>query len=343
MSADPIALPEPPPASSPASGTALTAPEKAAIIITALPPDDAGSLLGKLGQAHIRAYVAATRRMRHVPAPVMERVIVEFLDSLGNTDIVVGPDTAREILSRIMSEDAIDGIVGEASGKKRTIWEQVEAMPEEAVVAFVTSQHPRASAILMSKLSPEKAAAIIDTLDEDSAERVIGMLEKPSTVQPRVLAMLEQSIRNDLLGAKKQSDSPDVFVGAVFDNLPEKARTPLMQRLEEKTPDFAKAVARRMFLFEDIPLRLDPKDMPLLTREIEGDVLATALAYASARGSETVDFFLNSIPKRMGEQITESIEDRGTVEQADGETAEGAFIRTIRRLAEDGQITLKST
>jgi flagellar motor switch protein FliG len=83
--------------------------------------------------------------------------------------------------------------------------------------------------------------------------------------------------------------------------------------------------------------------MPLLTREIEGDVLATALAYASARGSETVDFFLNSIPKRMGEQITESIEDRGTVEQADGETAEGAFIRTIRRLAEDGQITLKST
>lgn len=321
--------------------TALSSPEKAAIIITALPEDEASSLLQQLGPAHVRAYVVATRRLRHVPAPVLEKVIVEFLDSLENNDLTLGPDTAQEILLRIMSPDVVSKIVGEATGVKQSVWQRAKELPDDVLAAFIESEHPRAASILMGRLPPEKAATVIAALNVDAAEQVIAMLKNPGEVDARVLSMVEESVEAALLENAEAGEPPDVFVGAVFDNMSEQTREPLMKSLEAKTPDFAKAVARRMFLFDDIPVRLGQRDVPALTRELDQSVIAEALAFASARQSEAVEYILSSIPKRMAEQIRESIEEMGSISADVGEAAEGEVIRCIRRLSNDGEITLK--
>lgn len=334
MQATPVAVKQ--------AAPALTSPQKAAIVITALPPDDAGSLLQKLGPPHIRAYVTATRQLRHVPAQTLERVIIEFLESLENTDITMGPETAQEILSRIMSPDAVSAIIGEATGAPRTVWQQVHDLPDADIAAFIEREHPRAAALLMSRLAPEKAASVFDVLPAEAAEQVVAMLKNAGEVQPAVLAIVEESIRSDLLKVSAgQGDPPDVFVGAVFDNLTEKAREPLMKSLTEKSPEFATAVARRMFLFDDIPNRLEEKDVPVLTRVIEQAVLSVALGYATSRKSDAADYILVNLPKRMAEQIREAIEESGTIEQGEGEAAEAEVIKSIRNLVAAGEVKLK--
>ena len=86
---------------------ALNSAQKAAIIITALPPDEAGALLKQLGDGHVRSYVRATQTLRKVPQVVLEKTILEFLESLDEGSIKLGPDAAKEILSRIMDPGAV--------------------------------------------------------------------------------------------------------------------------------------------------------------------------------------------------------------------------------------------
>ena len=331
-------------AAHPGGSGELTSPQKAAIVISALPPEEAGNLLQKLGQPHIRAYVAATRQLRHVPMSILERVVIEFLESLESSDIQIGPDTAESVLSRIMSAEAVAEIIGQVSGVQRPVWEHILDVPADAITAYIGREHPRVASIIMSRLSPEKAAAVIDLLDAESAEQVVEMLKSPTEVRPHVLSAVEDSIRADLLlTASNTPDTPDVFVGAVFDNLTEQSRDPLMKSLSEKTPEFAHAVARRMFLFDDIPARLGERDVPSLTTVVDQAVLAKALGYAASRGSETSEFILTYLPKRMAEQIREAIEESGEIDQKEGEEAEGDVIKSIRRLAASGDITLRST
>jgi len=321
----------------------LTLPQKAAVIISALPPEDAGSLLKKMGPTHIKVYVTATRQLRHVPMKTLERVVVEFLDSLDSDDITIGPDTAADVLSRIMDANAVSEIIGEASGVRRPVWELVQDVPAEAIASYIEREHPRVASILMSRLGAEKAAAVIDVLDVESAEQVIGMLKNPAEVRPEVLRTVEESVRADLLLVQSsKGDTPDVFVGAVFDNLTEQSRDPLMKTMTEKSPEFAHAVAKHMFLFDDVPARLSEKDVPSLTKVMDQAVLSTGLAYAASRGSEAPEFILTYLPKRMAEQIRETMEEMDAPEQKAGEEAEAQIIKSIRALAASGDIVLNS-
>lgn len=322
---------------------ALTLPQKAAVIISALPPEEAGSLLQKMGPSHIRAYVVATRQLRHVPVHLLERVVVEFLESLESNDITIGPDTAAEVLSRIMDANAVAEIIGEATGAPRPVWELVQDVPAEAIALYIEREHPRVASMVMSRLGAEKAAAVIDVLDVEAAEQVIGMLKTPAEVRPEMLRTVEESVRADLLvAASRKGDTPDVFVGAVFDNLTEQSRDPLMKSMTEKSPEFAHAVAKHMFLFDDVPARLAQKDVPSLTKVIDQAVLATGLCYAAARGSEAPEYILSYLPKRMAEQIREAMEEMETPDQKAGEEAEAGIIRSIRTLAASGEITLNA-
>jgi len=45
----------------------LSSAQKAAVIITALPPEEASELLKQLGDEHVRAYVKATHTLRNIP------------------------------------------------------------------------------------------------------------------------------------------------------------------------------------------------------------------------------------------------------------------------------------
>jgi len=256
----------------------LTPAQKAAIIITALPEDSSGELLKQLGEGHVRSFVKATHELRNVPQVLLERVILEFMETLDDRDLKFGPDAAKEILSRIMSADAVDNVIGDVTGVQRSVWDRLGGISNDDLSAYVTREHPRTSAIVLSRLDSEQAAEIIALLDVDTAERVIGLLKEISNVAPKILDSVGESVRVDLLEkSSKPVTPPDQIIGEIFDNLTDRTRDPLMKRLEDKTPDFAKAVAKRMFLFDDIPERVENRDVPNLTRVVDAAVLRDAM------------------------------------------------------------------
>ena len=113
----------------------------------------------------------------------------------------------------------------------------------------------------------------------------------------------------------------------------------MLEGLEQQDEAFAKEVRKAIFTFANIPTRIDPRDVPKITRGLDQAVLVTALAAAAATGSEEpTDFILGNISKRMAEGIREEIKELGKVKEADGEVAMSAVVAEIRELEAAGEV-----
>jgi len=93
-----------------------------------------------------------------------------------------------------------------------------------------------------------------------------------------------------------------------------------------------------MFGFEEIG-RLSAGDMQRLLREVDTVQLATALKGASEPMRAKV---CGALTKRAAEGLREELELLGSVKHREIETAQDAIIQIVRRLEDEGQITLES-
>ena len=135
--------------------------------------------------------------------------------------------------------------------------------------------------------------------------------------------------------------TPVERVGASLNYSPSITRDDVLMGLGETDAKFANLVRKAIFTFKDIPDRVDPVDLPKMTKEVEQAVLVTALVSASSGDQAPVaEFILENISKRMAEAIREEMADLGKVKAKDGEEAMTEVINAIRTLEANGEITL---
>jgi flagellar motor switch protein FliG len=105
---------------------------------------------------------------------------------------------------------------------------------------------------------------------------------------------------------------------------------------------FAKLVQRAIFTFVHIPSRINPRDVPKVTRIVDQPVMVTALAAAatSPELTATANFILSNMSQRMAQSLREEIQERGKVTEKDGESAQSAVISGIRALVSTGELVL---
>ncbi|MCK4713748.1 MAG: flagellar motor switch protein FliG, partial [Marinosulfonomonas sp.] len=128
-------------------------------------------------------------------------------------------------------------------------------------------------------------------------------------------------------------------VGAILNFSPANTRDDVLAGLDEDDQAFATQVRKAIFTFANIPARIDPRDVPKITRGVDQAVLVTALAAASAGNlSASADFILDNISKRMAEGMREEMKELGKVKEADGESAMGAVVAEIRALEAAGEV-----
>ena len=97
-------------------------------------------------------------------------------------------------------------------------------------------------------------------------------------------------------------------------------------------------IRKKLFSFEDLN-RLQPADLQRVLREVDSSNLAIAMKSASEALRERI---YSSISKRAAESLKDELQMLGPVRLKDVETAQDAIIQVVRRLEEEGQITLES-
>ena len=118
-------------------------------------------------------------------------------------------------------------------------------------------------------------------------------------------------------------------------------RDTLLSGLEEDDQTIGTQVRSYIFTFKHIPQKLQASDIPKCLRSVDKTVLATALAGAQqADMSDVATYLLESMSKRMADNLREDITELGKVKAREGEVAMKEIMIEIRRLIDTGEVDI---
>jgi flagellar motor switch protein FliG len=91
-----------------------------------------------------------------------------------------------------------------------------------------------------------------------------------------------------------------------------------------------------MFVFDDLT-KLDDKAIQMVLKEVSTDVLIVALKGAQP---ELKDKILANMSTRAAASLKEDLESRGPMRLSEVEAQQKEILKTVRRLADEGQIVI---
>lgn len=320
----------------------LRAIEKAAIILMAIGPDLGGAILRDLAESDLLRFARTLSGLGKVNQQVLDAVIVEFLESLAlGPDLAGGDDAARKLLGAVFDEDEIRQLLGGDRGKPRSVWERLNDTPTAALATFLQAEHPQTAAIIVSELRAEAAAAVLERLDRSFAQAIVLRLSRIPSLDAAVSQAIQGAIDRDFLSALQRSMTkrrPAEMIAGLMNNISSEARDAFLAHLESQDAALAQDVQRTMFTFEDIALRVGPRDVSTVLRDIPEDILLQALKLGETQGSATVGFLLGNIPRRLAERYIEDVANMTGVSRKEGEAAQIEMTKAILDLARRGTI-----
>jgi flagellar motor switch protein FliG len=225
----------------------------------------------------------------------------------------------------------------------RTIWEKLSNCSDEAVANFLKLEHPQTAAVVVSKLRADKAARVLERFSPAFARDVMLRLGRVHRLDSSVLEDVKKILYRDFLGTLRREQAtrkPADVIGNMMNFVSSDPRGELLEHLKEARPELAEEVQRVMFTFPDIATRVNPREVGAVLKEVDNDIMMTALKTARAATPRVVEFILTNISKRMAAQIEEDIESMPPIKARDGETAQAEVIRTIQAMAARGDIQL---
>ncbi len=113
----------------------------------------------------------------------------------------------------------------------------------------------------------------------------------------------------------------------------------VMEAIRREDNDLAQKILDMMFVFEDL-IKLDNKSIQLALKEISSDRLVLAIKGTSLELREKI---LANLSARAAQSMREDLESLGPVRLSDVEAQQKEIIKTVRQLADEGQIVLGDT
>lgn len=325
------------------SAADLTGPEKAAIIVRLLSGDDGPIPLASLSREAQKNLTKHFLKLGKVDTSTVDAVVEEFEAKLTDPSLNF-PREMQKTLSlledHLSPEVALELRRSAGLTARNDPWPSVSEVPVQALAAIMLQEGHQVGAIMLSKLSPERASEVLELIPEDTGKTLTYAVQETAGVPPAVVArigmILAEMVRPK--GVKAFEETPVERVAEILNAAISSQRDGLLEQLEGLDAPFTAEVRQAIFTFEDIPTRITNTDIPKIVREVDNDVLIIALAAAQPTMPESVDFILANMSQRLADSLREEMADAGSIKTKPGEQAMGQITGTIRRLKDQGDI-----
>ncbi|MEO3416319.1 FliG C-terminal domain-containing protein [Roseovarius sp. CAU 1744] len=335
-----------PPSASGATSARLTRKQKAAIVVRFLLNEGAEVPLTDLPEPLQATLTTQMGTMRYVDRSTLADVVAEFageLEAMGLT-FPRGVAGALTALDGKISPQTAARLRKEAGVRQfGDPWEQICNAGITNLVPIIEKESIEIAAVVLSKLEVAQAAALLGKLPGDKARRITYAVSQTGAVTPDAVDRIGLALAAQLHEVPETAfdSGPEQRVGEILNYSAAATRDDVLVGLDETDQDFAARVRKAIFTFANIPERLNPTDVPKITREVEQAVLVMALASATEGDlAAAAEFLLDNMSKRMGDGIREEMEELGAVKPKDAEEAMTEVVNAIRKLEASGEITL---
>ena len=314
----------------------------AAILLMSLGEEEAAEVFKHLSPKEVQKLGETIARMRAVSKEKVDEVINRFTGEAAAQSLLVS-DTSnyvRSVLKRALGDDKaallIDRILqgGDVSGIESLKW-----MDPVAVAELLRNEHPQIIAAIMVHLDPDHASGILMQFTDRQRGEVLLRVATLEGIQPTALKDLNEVLFKVLAGGDKvrKSSLGGVKSAAEIINLMGSGTDAIViENIREHDPDLAQKIMDKMFVFDDV-LKLDDRAIQTVLREVASETLVVALKGAQP---ELRDKFLKNMSSRAAEAMREDLESRGPIRLSEVEAQQKEILKTVRRLADEGQIAL---
>jgi flagellar motor switch protein FliG len=321
----------------------LTGQEKAAMLMLALGETYSIKLFRLMQDEEIREISQTMATLGKVEAAVIEKLLMDFVESFSQTGSLVGSyDTTERLLAQVMDSERVGAIMEDIRGPAgRTMWDKLGNVNENVLANFLKNEYPQTVSVVLSKVRPDHAAKVLGLLPESLAMDVINRMLKMEAVKKEVLNDVEKTLRNEFMSNIARTNKRDAFemMAEIFNGFDRSTESRFMSALEERDGDSAEKIKAMMFTFNDLN-RLDPTGIQAVLRDSDKEKLAVALKGASEGIRE---MFFGNMSERAAKILREDIEAMGPVKVRDVEDAQMHVVRVAKDLSDKGEIDISDS
>lgn len=327
----------------PTDASKLDGVTKSAILLLAVGPERASSVLSKMSTETVEEVTRELAGLGRVSQELTAAVVEEFYSlSMASRFMSEGNlDYAKMILSESMDPKLADRILQQIQTQvQKTPFSFLQRAESENLLTFIQDEHPQTISLILCHLPHHKAAEILSGLPMQKQIEVIKRVANMEQTNPEVIREVEKGLESRLSNMLSQSMEKAGGIETVAEvlNLADRAtEKSIMEGLEAEDPDLVESIRRLMFVFEDIML-VNDKGIQAVLKEIENDELAMALKTASP---ELQDKIFRNMSERASSLIKEDMEFMGPVRVSDVEAAQQRIVDVVRRLEESGDVIIE--
>lgn len=323
----------------------LTKWQKLALFMIVLGPESASQLLKNFDDAEIEAICQEMSKFPLVDSALQIQVIEDFSEIIGDSvgALLGGSIYAQNALELAKGDYRAADIIGRIAPTDSTteVIDEMGEMEARQIFNLVRGEQSQTIAFLLCHLSTEKASQILGMLDTETRDAVVERIGTMESTSMELVGKVVGNLRRHFSGTGKHTSHQAGGVRAVANLLnviDKETSKALLQKLEERNPQLGQAIRKKMFSFEDLT-KLEAPDLQRILREVEISDLVISMKSASAALQKAI---LDSVSKRAAETMQEEIEMLGPVKLKDVEAAQDRIISVVRRLEEEGEITIDS-
>jgi flagellar motor switch protein FliG len=316
--------------------------EDSAILLLAIGEDEAAEVFRHLGASEVAKLSEAMARMGSISRERLTTMLERFKGAADQQPAIdagvdnyvravlnksLGADKARVLCDRILKDDRSSGLDG------------LRLMDADSVAELIGGEHPQIIASILANLDRDQASAIVAKLEETVQSQVIHRIATLEGIQPEAMRELDTALERLVAsgGRVKRSDVGGVRAAAeILNHVGPGAEAIIIETLRSSDPELAEKIMDAMVIFDNI-MDIDDRGIQLLLREVQSESLVIAMKGAS---EELQNKIFKNMSQRAADMMREDLEAKGPVRLSEVEAEQKAILKTVRRLADDGQIQL---
>ncbi len=324
------------------SAAALTGVQRAAVLLLSLGEQDAAEVLKHMNAKEVQKLGIAMASVSGVTREQVNDVMSAFGQALDKqTSLGMGADDyVRKVLVQALGEDKAGNLIDRILlGRNTTGLDALKWMDPRAIADLVRNEHPQIIAIVLSHLDADQAAETLKLLPERARTDVLLRIATLDGIPPNALNELNEIMERQFSGNQnlKSSNVGGVKVAANILNFMDSGQDQaILGEIGKVDSELSARIQDLMFVFDNLA-DIGDRDLQLVLREVPNDGLSLALRGATQRVRDKIT---RNMSQRAAQILLEDMEARGPVKVSDVESAQKEILATVRRMADEGTISL---
>ena len=320
----------------------ITPIQKVAMILSSIGSANASEVYKHFTDDEVEKITLEVAKMDYWPVEVVSSVLNDFYELCLTQKVISegGVEYAREILEKAFGPDQANALFDRITKQlKSKAFAFIRKADYKNLLAVVQNEHPQTIALILSYCRSDQASAILSELPKSVRIEVVERIARMESASPEFTKSIEETLERRfamLITTENMEIGGINYIADVMNKVDRSTEKFIFDELAMRDPKLADQIRQKMFVFEDIA-SLDPMSIQTFINEVDAKDLAVAIKGTSADVAEVI---YANMSTRKREATQTDVEYLHNVRMRDVEEAQQRIVAVIRRLEEEGTVTI---